>query len=153
MKILVPGYAHKVTNQNILVLLWLMRKLAKLYPDIKKTEKIKYPRKHMTFIEFGFYPHDLHMILQCARDSFREIDDAGLTEYVSIGQLTMHDSVVRMRQIQASYAAEITDQRCIELICYLSGCLNNNLIETKKPVQHFCLEKAIKNHFVYYGKD
>ena len=153
MKILVPSYAYKVTNQNVLVLLWLMKKLGKLYPTLKKSKKILYPKKHMTFIEFGFYPHDLHMILQSARDSFREIDDAGLTEFVSIGQLTMHDSVVRMRNTQASFKAEITDQRCIELICYLSGCLNNNLIETEKPAHYFCLEKAIKNHFVYYGKD
>ena len=153
MKIKVPAYAHNCTNQNVLVLLWLMRKLGKMYPDLKKSQKIRYPRKHKTFVEFGFYPKDLHMILQSARDSFREIDEAGLTDQVTVGQLSMYDSVVRMRNTQASCTKELTNKRCIELVCYLSGCLNNNLIESEKPVHHFILEDAIRKRFVYYGKE
>ena len=120
----VPAYAHRCTNQNVLVLLWLLRKLAKRYPEIKG-------RSGMgdNWVEFGFYPKDLHMILQSARDSWREIADAGLEEQITIGELTMHDTLVRAKNTQATFKAEITDLRCIELVCYLSGCLNNNLIE------------------------
>ena len=144
----VPAYAHRCTNQNVLVLLWLMRKLGKRYPDLR--EKVP---GFKTFIEFGFYPKDLHMILQSARDPWREIADAGLDDNITIGELTMYDSTVRMRNTQASYKAEITNPRCIELICYLSGCLNNNLIEEEKPVKYFMLEGSLKKHFVYYGQD
>ena len=148
MTIIVPAYAHRCTNQNVLVLLWLMRKLGGLYPD-----ELKYVEKATRFIEFGFYPKDLHMILQSGRDPWREVADAGLDDNITIGELTMHDSTVRMRNTQATYKAEITDPRCIELVCYLSGCLNNNLIEEEKPVHYFMLESALKKHFVYHGQD
>ena len=153
MILTVPSYAKDCTNQNLLVLMWLMKRLSLNYPDIRYKDNSEYKKDNpyrrvvKYFSKFGFYPKDIRIILQSKADLNKIIKEQGLSEHMWSAELTGYDSIVEMRLTKESIKVELTDQKCIELICYLSGCLNNNLIEEDKPMKYFTLDSAVKGYF------
>ena len=151
MKLRVPIWAADVENDNILVLLWFMKRIALKYPETKekKSEKPEGDRiRRVTYHScYNFYPSDIRAILQTKLDFFKQFKKAGIENYIELGLLTSESILVKMQLQQETIDLEISDPLCIELVCYLSGCLNSNLIETNKPVRHFMLDRAVRKRW------
>lgn len=141
----VPNFMKDVTNQNIVVLSWFMLQLQRAYPDIRIRSK-----GNVTHAEFGFYPEDVRSILRHKGYGHNLLAKEPSIErnQLMIGEYSDNDTVVSMRIPGQKADYNITDQKCIELVCYLSGCLNRNLIEPdQKFVKYFKIDSAIKNNF------
>lgn len=146
MKISVPYYMKDVTNQNLLVLAWLMQTLGKTYPSSKS--KLKNNR---SYIEFGFHPSDIRTILQFKGNAHTLLEkEHGISKELAIGEYSGSETIVKLRATLKKHECTITDQKAIELMCYLSGCLNRNLLEPDlPPVKYFNLDRTIREWFYY----
>lgn len=155
MTLSVPTWAAACKNENLLVLIWFMKRLARTYPDIKEIIPgdyvDTYRRSKLIYSKFGFYPQDINNILQTKLTPNKLIDREGLLEWINVAELTGYDTMVSMQLTQQAEVVEITNQKCIETVCYLAGCLNRNLIEDERPLHFYNLDRAVKGRFNWQG--
>jgi hypothetical protein len=159
MQLTVPNWAAACKNENLLVLIWFMKRLARLYPDTKEIRSGElvpgemYRRQKKYFSKFGFYPQDINNILQTKLKANKLIEREGLLDYIDLAELTGYTTMVTMQLTHTSTEVEIRDQKCIEIVCYLTGCLNRNLIEDERPQHFYNLDTSVKGRFNWQGQN
>jgi len=142
MTITVYDWAKDVEDQNLLILLWFIRKVGLHNKDARYIDK----KTRKKFLRLGFYPDDISTILRSKSNGNDIAKKNRVEDHVRFGYYHGNETVVEM-DLGHTADVEITDQSNIEMFCYLSGCLNNNLIEHQRPPKFFHIGKAVRSRF------
>lgn len=159
MTINVPTFFKECTNERLLVLTWFVLHIGRQWPETREKKKLQYmdmkgkvKSSTETWIKFGFYPEDIRTIIRSSVEPNKLIEAAGINEHLMITELSGQDTLVQMRSSQDSYEYELKDQHLIELVCYLSGCLNGNLIREGLPTKYYMIDRAVRKRFNWHPK-
>ena len=147
MKVKVPAWAHNVDKEQYLVLFWMLRTLSQLYPPNSKAERKN--RNVRNRAVYDIHKKDIHIMLGRYHGIRKELYSWSEVEpNLEFGDLTNEKYRFMMDSWRAYHEVELQDQRSIEMVIYLSGCLNANLIEPASGIRtEFGLNDSLRDRF------
>tara|TARA_R110001606_G_scaffold6446_1_gene28962 strand:- start:1102 stop:1590 length:489 start_codon:yes stop_codon:yes gene_type:complete len=149
MKIKIPYWAEEVKDENWIVLFWFLRSLTICYPPYKKRDKAGRRRGGGVNAVYHILPSDFNTIVGSRKGPHSVIAQwPTVAENFSVGLLADNHRCT-MNSWYDVYEVELKEQRSKDLVLYLSGCLNNNLV-TDEPRTSFAINTAIKGHFQWF---
>lgn len=143
MKLSIPKWATGIDDDNVAVMLWFLRRLSVFWPKGKKTYTT------MSGYSFCIKHEDVELMV---KDKFPILK---LYKYQSIkDNLTVADVgtgyLFQYKQARNTTVYELKERRAQEIVIYLLGCLNHNLIEPEKPkgeISYVLNDKLINRRF------
>ena len=145
MKIKVPHWAEDIDRQEYLVLFWFLRSLTQCYPPNLGHKKGQKKFKPV----YDIYKKDIHVMLGTYVEIRKSLYQWPEVEAnLEMGHLSNQRYRFILNQHRTYVEKEITDRRCEDMILYLSGCLNHNLVESKMGMKtEFGLNDALRDRF------
>ena len=145
MELNIPRWATDEYDDNTIVLLWFLRKIAQKWP---LTSLDRYHNKHFSFC---INKEDVETILQTKYPVQK------LYRYSSIKQaLTVIDTgdgyTFQFKSAFKAHMVEISSQRAEEIVIYLLGCLNHNLMEDSKEYNYTLTDKIIRRRWPLFER-
>jgi hypothetical protein len=154
MKVKIPYWAEEVKEENWIVLFWFLRSLTICYPiDLIQNQKGR-PRGGTNATRKGasynILPTDFNTIVGTRKGIHRKIDSwPTVAENFSLGMISNENYRCTLKSWYDMKEVELKEQRSKDLVLYLSGCLNHNLV-TDLPRTQFQINTALKGHFKWF---
>ena len=155
MKVKIPHWAEEVKDENWIVLFWFLRSLTICYPPYLKKDpnKDRRQRKLRPSAEYHLLPKDFNTIVGSRKKPHAIIEQwPNVYKNFRIGLISGNQTRCTMYTWYDTYEVELKEQRAKDLVLYLSGCLNHNLV-TEEPRTDFQINSAIKGHFKWFKDD
>ena len=147
MKVKIPEWAVECNDENWIVLFWFLRSLTISYPPYnnKQPGDIKRP----DFI-YAMLATDFNTLTGSRIDHHIKIATWPLMKnQFKLGIVSNNDYSCRMVTWHKTVTKELKTRRAKDLVLYLSGCLNNNII-SEEPRTTFYMNSAVKGHFAWF---
>jgi hypothetical protein len=156
MEITIPRWAKDVKDENWLVLFWFTRNLTVCYPPYAEATRtgIRHENdKKKLVAQYHMLPTDLTTIVgQMGRLQKTIAEWPEVAKNFQLGLLTNESTRITLRTWKLSSKVTIKTQRAKDLVLYLSGCLNRNIM-TDEPRTDFHINYAVSGRFRYTGKN
>ena len=156
MKVKIPIWAEEVKDENWIVFFWFLRSLTICYPPHgrkadKKVYQLRKRRKPDAI--YNMLPKDVHTILGTRALLHETIKSwPNVAENFTLGMVSNETTTCRMKTWSHSHTVEVKERRSKDMILYLSGCLNQNLL-TDLPRTNYQITTALKGHFQWFGDE
>ena len=150
MKVKIPIWAEEVKEENWIVLFWFLRSLTICYPPYIKRDKAGRRRGGGINAVYHILPKDFHTIVGSRKVPHRKIASwPTVAENFSVGLISDENYRCTLKHWYDMKEVELKEQRSKDLVLYLSGCLNHNLV-TDEPRTNFQINTALKGHFQWF---
>jgi hypothetical protein len=150
MKVKIPEWAVECNDENWIVLFWFLRSLTQAYPPYLNRDRTK--KGTPSFI-YSMLATDFNTLIGSRHDHHRKIQSWPLmNKNFKLGQVSNNDYSCRMFSWHCTVTKELHTRRAKDLVLYLSGCLNNNVISEEPRTAH-AINTALKGHFSWFGDE
>lgn len=151
MKVKIPYWAEEVKDENWIVLFWFLRSLSICYPPyLGKPKKDKKQKQIRPRAEYHLLPKDFNTIIGSRAKVHTKIEAwPNVHKNFKVGLISGNQTRCTMLTWYDVYEVELKEQRSKDMVLYLSGCLNHNLV-TEEPRTDFQINSAVKGHFQWF---
>ena len=152
MKVKIPIWAEEVKDENWIVFFWFLRSLTICYPPYGRKEDRKelLKRRRRPEAIYGMLPKDVHTILGTRALLHQTIESwPNVAKNFTLGNISNETTRCTMKTWALSHTVELKERRSKDMILYLSGCLNQNLL-TDLPRTNYQITTALKGHFQWF---
>tara|TARA_R110000744_G_C19245599_1_gene549710 strand:+ start:237 stop:734 length:498 start_codon:yes stop_codon:yes gene_type:complete len=154
MKVKIPWWAEEVKDENWIVLFWFLRSLTVCYPPYiiaKKAGTFKSTKKLEA--TYQFLPRDINTMLATRASLHKKIATwPTVAENFTLGLISNQITRCTLKTWALTHTVELKEQRSKDMVMYLSGCLNHNLI-ADTPRTDYQINTALSGHFQWFGDE
>lgn len=161
MKVKIPIWAKEVKDENWIVFFWFLRSLTICYPPYgRKEDRVRKEysglsnrsirRRERPVAIYHMLPKDVHTILGTRALLHEAIESwPDVAENFTLGIISNQSTRCTLKTWSNFHTVDLKKRRSKDMIIYLSGCLNHNLI-TDEPRTEFQINTALKGHFAWF---
>lgn len=147
MKVKIPEWAIECNDENWIVLFWFLRSLTISYPPYKTRQPGDSKRPDFVY---SMLATDFNTLTGSRMDHHKKIESWPLMKkQFKLGIVSNNDYSCRMSTWHHTVTKELKTRRAKDLVLYLSGCMNNNII-SETPRTTFYMNSAVKGHFAWF---